>query len=221
MADFSRTVEAGNLSSDVYNASLNRPDLPILTEVQVITGDSGEEPESDEPDDQISMVSSTEWVEVPTLEDFTKQLRDEGNIGIWAEGFFAYRVVFGAWGFVPGQNNTASFASNDEFSGFFIHSYLGGDRLYRVPKWTRVAVIWADQIEWYLIDGAVRYQGTATRRHCGYTQPYHPWGEGNLGGLSTSQLLKRHYSKPFLIQTSICADGKVGVHILTGTWSSP
>jgi hypothetical protein len=140
---------------------------------------------------------------------------------LWAENHFAYRVHFGSWGYVPDLYNVASYASTQGYSGFFIHNYLGGDKLYRVPKWTSVALIWPDRIEWYLIDGTVRYEGTPTNVACTYTQPYVMWGE-ELGstGLTTVQVLNRHYKEPFTIQTSICQGGKVGVHILTGTWTT-
>lgn len=159
--------------------------------------------------------------EVPPLDDFAIQVRGEGVLGLWAEGYFAYKVYSASWGQVPNTYNTASYASIQGFSAFFIHNYLGGDKLYRVPKWVKVALIRPDQIEWYVIDGTVRYRGTPNGKVCGYKSPYVEW-EQELGrkGLSAERIATWHYQKPFAIQTSICSDGKVGVHILTGTWTS-
>jgi len=159
--------------------------------------------------------------EVPPLDDFAIQVRGEGVLGLWAEGYFAYKVYSASWGQVPNTYNTASYASTQGFSAFFIHNYLGGDKIYRVPKWVKVALIRPDQIEWYVIDGTVRYRGTPNGKVCGYKSPYVEW-EQELGrkGLSAERIATWHYQKPFAIQTSICSDGKVGVHILTGTWTS-
>ncbi len=158
---------------------------------------------------------------IPPLAEFVTMVREEGLLGLWAEGYFAYEAYFASWGHVPNTYNTASNSSSQGFSGFFIHNYLGGDKLYRVPKWTKVALIWPDRIEWYQIDGIIRYRGTPNGQTCGYKAPYVEWGqEIKKKGISAIEIASRHFQKPLAIQTSICQGDAVGVHILTGTWTT-
>ncbi len=157
----------------------------------------------------------------PTLDAFAASVRQEGSLGLWADGLFAYRVYFMNWGMVPDKKNTASYSQLGDFHAFFIHSHLGGDLLYRVPKWTKVALIWADRIEWYLVDATVRYQGTPNGQPCGYQAPYGEWGQSQPLALTADEIIRTHYSKDFAIQTCVCQDGKAGVQILSGVRTTP
>jgi hypothetical protein len=119
---------------------------------------------------------------------------------------------------VPGKINTASHASSRGYSAFFIHDYLGGQKIYDVPHGAKVAVIFSDRIDWYVIEDAVRYLGTPNGTACGYKSPYEEWGQDTDGvRLSAEQVANRHYLKPFAIQTCVCNGAQRGVHILAGT----
>jgi hypothetical protein len=152
---------------------------------------------------------------IPGLETFAAAVRKEGKMGLWAEGLFAFSAYSAKWGEVPTTQDTASLSSYDGKSAFFIHNFLGGDKLYQVKKSTRVAVILQDKIVWYSIDVITRYDGTPTGKTCGYQAPFHPAGQTTA--ISAAELINKHFSQPFAIQTCICENGKGGVLILTGT----
>ncbi len=154
----------------------------------------------------------------PSLERFTALVRGEGLLGIWVDGYFTFKAYPASWGQVPGKINTASHASYRGYSAFFIHDYLGGLKIYDVPHGAKVAVISPDRIDWYVIEDSVRYIGTPNGTACGYKSPYVEWGQ-DPGGvrLSAEQVAKRHYQKPFAIQTCHCTGAQSGIHILAGT----
>ena len=150
----------------------------------------------------------------PTVDEFAAEVRSAGTQGIWAENLFAFKFYTTSWGSVPGAWNTASLASYDGYKAFFIHNYLGGSKLYNVGSGVRVAVIWANSIEWFQINGVYEFAGVSTGDGCGYGEPFTPWNGGD--SLSALDIVQRYYSAPFAIQTCICSGGKNGVFILTG-----
>ena len=152
---------------------------------------------------------------LPGLNDFTATVRKENKIGLWADGLFAFQAYDAKWGEVHNQHDTASHASIGANGAYFIHNFLGGDKLNKVQKQTRVAVITADKIEWYEIDVVVRYNGTSNGQKCGYKAPFQ--AEGQNYQVSADHIIKTHYSQPFAIQTCICENNVGGVLILTGT----
>ncbi len=152
---------------------------------------------------------------IPTLEAFTAQLRQEGSLGLWAEGYFAYRFYSATWGVVPGASQTASYSGFESYRAFFIHNYLGGNKLYSVRPGTRVAVIWSDRIEWFQISGVYRFEGTSTGTDCNSKEPYTSW-DGGAGPYTAYDIISNYYNQPFAIQTCICSEGRVGLYILTG-----
>lgn len=151
----------------------------------------------------------------PTLDEFAAEVRAAGLHGIWAENLFAFKFYNSSWGTVPGSWNTASLASYEGYKAFFIHNYLGGTRLYNVGYGTKVAVIWADSIEWFQINGVYQFAGISTGDGCGYSEPFTSWS-GDGDNLSALDIVQRYYSAPFAIQTCICNGEKNGVFILTG-----
>jgi hypothetical protein len=159
--------------------------------------------------------------DTPTFYQFVAQIIEEGAVGLWVEGHFAYKIQFSSWGYVPDTFNAASYATYNQFSGFFIHNYLGGDAIYRVPKYTKVALIWPDTIEWFIIGGTVRYKGSPNGK-CRHKLPYYELGvSGPVGGpLRTEKILLRHYQRPLTIQTSVCNGEFDGLHILVGPWTT-
>jgi hypothetical protein len=150
----------------------------------------------------------------PSLDEFAAEVRSAGMQGIWAENLFAFKFYNASWGSVPGSWNTASLASYEGYKAFFIHNYLGGTKLYNVGSGTRVAVIWANSIEWFQINGVYRIAGVSTGDGCGYSEPFTPWNGGD--SLTALDIVQRYYSSPFAIQTCICSGDKNGIFILTG-----
>ena len=147
------------------------------------------------------------------IDAFAAEVRAQGMNGLWAEGKFAYRFYSASWGSVPGSTNTASLASFEGFKAFFIHDYLGGNKLYNVGSGTKVAVIWSDRIDWYTISGVYQIAGT-NLGNCSYSEPFSTWsGEGSF---SASEILNMYYNSPFVIQTCICSGDKAGFLILSG-----
>ncbi len=166
----------------------------------------------------VSNVSSSENNGVgrsSSLDQFAAEVRAQGMNGIWADGLFAFRFYTTEWGVVPGASNTASYSSAQGYHGYFIHNYLGGNRLYNVGSGTMVAVIRQDSIEWYRIDGVHRFAGTSTGSGCGYTEPFSDWNGGN--SYSAMDLISTYYTSPFVIQTCLCTGEKSGILILTGS----
>ena len=151
----------------------------------------------------------------PTLDEFASEVRAAGLQGIWAENLFAFKFYNSSWGTVPGSWNTASLASYEGYKAFFIHNYLGGTKLYNVGSGTQVAVIRANSIEWFQINGVYQFAGVSTGDGCGYSEPFTSWSGGG-DSLSALDIVQRYYSAPFAIQTCICSGGKNGVFILTG-----
>lgn len=148
-----------------------------------------------------------------TIETFAAEVRAQGMNGLWAEGKFAYRFYSASWGSVPESANTTSLASFDGYKSFFIHNYLGGNKLYNVGSGTKVAVIWSDRIDWYTISGVNQVAGT-NMGNCSYSEPFSSWnGEGSF---SAREILDIYYNSPFVIQTCICSGDKAGFLILSG-----
>lgn len=160
-------------------------------------------------------LANTHSGQFPSLEEFAGDVRAHGMGGLWADGLFAYRFQVTDWGVVPDTSNTASSSSVDGYHGFFIHDYLGGSRLYNVVSGTPVAVIGAEGIDWYEIDGVHRFAGTSTGNGCEYTAPFYDWDGGN--SYSAMELIETYYTSPFAIQTCICTGKKNGMLILTGS----
>ncbi len=215
--------------TDVQKQSKNLPLLDDVYEVNRIinqvasidisTPDSSSLPSVSPADiPNLTPVVSLNAAHFPSLETFTALVRGEGLLGIWADGYFAFKAYTASWGQVPDMINTASHASSRGYSAFFIHDYLGGQKIYDVPHGAKVAVIFPDRIDWYVIEDSVRYIGTPNGTACGYKSPYVEWGQDTDGvRLSAEQLAKRHYQKPFAIQTCHCTGAQSGVHILAGT----
>ena len=160
---------------------------------------------------------------VPTLETFILDLNKLNTNGLWAKNLFAFTIDYGEWGYVPNSENTASFASYEGFSGYFIHDYLGGEALYDVQELTEVALIRNGKISWFVITGKVQYQATNNGVKCGLAAPYYEIeGLSDLDlPLTTESLLNLHYKNPFTIQTCLCSAGINGVQILEGVWLAP
>ena len=213
--------------TDVQKQSKNLPILNgvyevnrIINEVASIdisTPDSSSLP-SVSPADIPNRAPEVNPAYFPSLERFTALVRGEGLLGIWVDGHFTFKAYPASWGHVPGKINTASHASYRGYSAFFVHDYLGGQKIYEVPNGAKVAVIFPDRIDWYVIEDTVRYLGTPNDTACGYKSPYEEWGQETDGvRLSAEQVAKRHYQKPFAIQTCFCNGAERGVHILAGT----
>ncbi len=151
----------------------------------------------------------------PSVEEFAADVRSQGMNGLWADGLFAYRFYAADWGIVPDSMNTAAYSGYKGYHAYFIHNYLGGSRLYNVNIGVQVAVITADGIDWYSIDGVYRFAGTSTGNGCEYTAPFYDWDGGNA--YSAMDLVSTYYSSPFAIQTCICTGNKNGILILTGS----
>jgi hypothetical protein len=213
--------------TDVQKQSKNLPILDDVYEVNRIinqvasidisTPDSSSLP-SVSPADILNRTPEVNPAYFPSLERFTALVRGEELLGIWVDGYFAFKAYPASWGQVPGKINTASHASSRGYSAFFIHDYLGGQKIYDVPHGAKVAVISPDRIDWYVIEDSVRYIGTPNGTACGYKSPYVEWGQDTDGvRLSAEQVAKRHYQKPFAIQTCHCTGAQSGIHILAGT----
>ncbi len=151
----------------------------------------------------------------PSLDQFAAEVRGQGMGGLWADGLFAYRFYSTEWGVVPDSLNTASYSSFNGYHGYFIHNYLGGSQMYNVGSGTLVAVIGADDIDWYEINGIHRFVGTSTGNGCEYTAPFYDWNGDDA--YSAVDLLKTYYTSPFAIQTCICTGEKNGMLLLTGS----
>jgi hypothetical protein len=168
---------------------------------------------------QSGSLTPTKEASVPSessgsLEAFASEVRSQGMNGLWAEGKFSYRFYSAGWGSVPGSSNTASLATFEGFRAFFIHNYLGGNKLYNVSTGTKVAVIWSDGIQWFTINGIYRIAGTNTG-NCGYAEPFSEWNGG--GTYSARDVLNMYYNSPFVIQTCLCSGDKAGIIIITGS----
>ena len=160
---------------------------------------------------------------VQSLDSFTQELINKQVDGLWAENQFAFKIRYGAWGYVPDAMNTASFTSYQNYSGFFIHDYQGGEVLYHVHEWTRVAYIHDGEVSWFMITEAVKYLATNYGKNCYIDAPFYKIeGQSQLGSsISTQTLLDMYYTRPFTIQTCLCSAGINGVQILVGEWTSP
>ena len=160
---------------------------------------------------------------VPTLDLFVMELKQINADGIWAENLFAYVTSYGSWGYVPNSENTASYTIYQNYHGFFIHDYLGGDGLYRVQKWTKVAVIQHGEVSWFVITENARYQASSNGAKCYIDAPFYKIENQSLlgGPVTTQNLLDLYYTKPFTIQTCLCSAGINGVQILVGDWTTP
>lgn len=215
--------------SDEVNAEFNQKNYSVEDDRQGLSSHSGiltsVTPDPDffqtpEPEvtavqnDAAIVATNSDSDQLPTLEEFAAEVRAQGMQGIWADGLFAYRFYTASWGTVPGSWNTASYASYEGYSAFFIHNYLGGADLYAVDSGTNVAVIRADRIDWYQINGVHRFAGTSTGNGCDYTAPFYDWNGEN--SYSAMDLISTYYSSPFAIQTCICTGNKNGILILTG-----
>jgi len=152
---------------------------------------------------------------LPSLEEFTEKIRDNGLSGIWSDGNFAYTVYNTSWGTVLNIQDSASFATFQKYSAYFIHDYMGGSELYHVPIGARVAAISGGGISWYEIDGIHKLLGTPSGVWCGYrTNEEFFLPDGSA--ITAYEMLDRFYTQPFVIQTCYCEDGRGGVLLLTG-----
>lgn len=151
------------------------------------------------------------------------ELEKNNADGLWAENLFAYFISYGSWGYVPNIENTASYSVYQNYRGFFIHDYLGGDGLYRVQKWTKVALIHDGEISWFVITENARYQASSNGTDCYIDAPFYKMeGQFQFGSpISTETLLDLYYTNPFTIQTCLCSAGINGVQILIGDWTTP
>jgi hypothetical protein len=149
-----------------------------------------------------------------SLMAFAEEVRSEGMMGIWSEGLFAYKAYTASWGDVPKSWNTASYASFENYSAFFIHDYEGGSELYYASGGAKVAVISASGIRWYTIGRINWYRGSPNGVHCDYDEPFHlPGGQE----ISDEEILEADYTKSFVIQTCYCENGVGGIYVITGS----
>jgi hypothetical protein len=157
---------------------------------------------------------------VPALDDFVTRVQHEGSgpQGIWAEGLFAYRVDFTCWGCVPSEMDTAAFSTAlNRFRGFFIHNYMGGDKLYTIAEGSPIAIVYTDRVDWFQVVSRNMYEAAASLGSCKYKGegPFSVWGTDGQERVSVNELLNAHYTMSQLaIQTSICENGDVGFLVL-------
>lgn len=162
--------------------------------------------------------------DVPSLTAFIDQVNPSGSgpQGLWAEGYFAFKVNSDCWGCVPNTDRTASYAKYlDSYHGFFIHDYLGGAVLYSVPPGTELAIIYSDSIDWYVVNGGAWLQTTPLDNECKYSGsgPWWLWGDDGSDPFQTIDILNRYYRMDmFAIQTSVCTYEGVGLMVLNGSW---
>ncbi len=171
----------------------------------------------------VHLDGSADKQDLPSLNEFIAQVRREGlePQGLWADGLFAYRVNSACWGCVPDQMNTAAYSTFlGKYHGLFIHSYLGGDKLYSAVNGTRFAIIYFDRVEWFQIIGKNVYEAPPQGETCIYKGegPFSVWGTDDQNSLTALEILDAHYTTDQLaIQTSVCENGDVGFMVLTAS----
>jgi len=201
------TLEQTATSRPTLTPTMTETEIPTLTPTSTITS-------TPSPTPTITNTPTSTGIPFPSLEAFAESVRSAGMMGIWSDGLFAYRAYVGGWGDVPKRWNTASYASYNGYSAFFIHDYEGGSELYDVGGGAKVAVISAGGIRWYAINSSNWYRGSPNGVYCGYKEPFHLSGGQEI---SDDGILEANYTKPFVIQTCYCEGSVGGILVLTGS----
>ena len=171
-------------------------------------------------------LASVNWVtqnEIPNLEDFRRSVtngRADQLTGLWVEGVLAFKVLPGTSNTAPSTKDTVSiynWAEDHGVTGFLIHDYLGGTRLYHLNPGVRIAAIYGNGgVDRYVSRGGTWYESkTYTSR--GFKGPFRIWSCVDCSFDVTVQDIRwRHYTGAHRLafQTCVTAEGRIGLMIV-------